>query len=91
MFRGPIIYRGGLLLATAGGAATVALYDGAAVTDEPLDAFRAAASEHDQHYLDGGIRVNRGVFVDLGANVDWFLLYFDPEVPVGVAGPVTGP
>lgn len=90
IFRGPVIYHGGYLRATGGGTATVDVFDGQDVGDEFGDGFRALVSEHDMHLLDGGLRFNRGIFVSLGANVDQFVLYYDTEVPAGVAGPTVG-
>ena len=86
--RGPVIYHGGILRATAGGAATVDIYDANDAEAGLLgDLFRAAASEHDQHLIDPGIEFLRGLFVDIGANVADFILYHDVIEPERTAGP----
>ena len=86
--RGPVVYHGGLLRADGGGAATADIYDANAVEAGLLrDAFRAATSEHDQHLIDPGLEFLRGLFIDLGANVDAFVVYYDVLEPERAAGP----
>ena len=89
---GPLLYHGGLLRATAAGASIVDVYDALAVDAALLaDAFRAAANEHDQHIFDAGLFMERGIFIDLGANVADFILYFDLDVEGAFMGPRAGP
>jgi hypothetical protein len=91
VLEGPVIYGGAILKAAAGGAADVQLVDGNKAADEPLDDFRAPASEHDIHVYDTGIFVMRGLFVTIGANVSYFLLLYDLDIPEAVSGPRQGP
>ena len=86
--RGPVIYHGGILRASGAGAATVDVYDANDAAPGLLgDLFRAATSEHDQHLIDPGIEFLRGLFVDIGANVADFILYYDVIEPERTAGP----
>jgi hypothetical protein len=72
------VYHGACLRATADGTATATVYDGLSASGEPIDAFRAQASEHDFHMLDPGVALREGLFIDLGDNVDFFTVYYDP-------------
>ena len=72
------LYSGGLLLATAGGASTVAVYDGIDATGDLIDYFSVVASAHERHPPDNGIPLKRGLYVDLGDNVSSFVIYYDP-------------
>ena len=82
IFQGPVVYHGGTLRATGGGAATVDVYDGTSTLDALRDAFSAAASAIDPNAFDAGLRFERGLFIDLGANVDLFVVYWSlPESP----------
>lgn len=72
------VYHGGLLLATAGGTATVAVYDGLSAGGELIGYFSAAASAHDEAILEKGLTVREGIYVDRGDNVSAFTLYYDP-------------
>lgn len=87
LFRGPMVYYGGYLRASSGGTADVNVYDGQDATDAFLDGFRAPASEHDMHQIDLGLLVLRGLFIDAGANVEHFLVYYDDDVPEDTFGP----
>jgi len=66
-------YHGGVLLATAGGASTVAVYDGTDASGELIDYFSVAASQHAIHFFERGKAIKRGLFVDIGANVSSFV------------------
>jgi len=72
------VYHGAILRATAAGTAIATVYDGLAATGEPIDAFRAVASEHDFHMLDPGIALREGLYIDLGDNIDFFTVYYQP-------------
>lgn len=72
------VYHGGILLASSGGTATVAIYDGLSAAGELIDYFSCAASTYDRHSFGKGVDVREGVFVDIGDNVSAFTLYYDP-------------
>lgn len=72
----PAVFHGGLLVATAGGAASVNVRSGSSVDAAPVYFFRAAASEADFDFLERGIAAPQGIFVDLGVNVDVFQLFY---------------
>jgi len=74
------VYHGGLLLATDGGAATVAVYDGLGTDGELIDYFSCAASAYDRHSIAKGIAIREGIYVDVGSNVDSFVLFYDPSL-----------
>ena len=74
------VYFGGLLLATSGGAATVAVYDGHDTTGELIDYFSVAASGHERSWMDDGILLKRGLYIDLGSNVSAFTIFYDPTI-----------
>jgi len=76
------VYHGGLLLASAAGASTVAIYDGLGTDGTLIDYFSAAASAADRHVLERGIDIRVGIYVDIGANVSKFTLYH--HVPTGL-------
>jgi hypothetical protein len=73
------VYHGAILRATAAGVATATVYDGLGVAGEPIDAFRAGANEHDFHMLDPGVALREGLFIDLGDNIDFFTVYYEPR------------
>ena len=75
------VYFGGLLLATSGGAATVAVYDGLDTSGDLIDYFSAAASARDRNHLHLGIPLRQGLYVDVGSNVDEFTIFcaFTPK------------
>jgi len=75
------VYHGGVLLASAGGAATVNVYDGLDTSGELIDSYRAATSDRDVHVLEVGLAINTGLYVDLGSNVSACTIYFD--LPTG--------
>ncbi len=70
------VYFGGILLATSGGAATVAVYDGQDTSGDLIDYFSAAASSRDRNHLHTGIPLRTGLYVDIGSNVDEFTVFF---------------
>ena len=72
------IYHGGLLKATAGGTATAEVYDGKDTSGDLIDSFSAAASGRDRSYLDDGLILKRGLYVDVGSNVSAFTVFYDP-------------
>jgi hypothetical protein len=71
------VYHGGILLATAGGQSTVAIYDGVDANGELIDYFDVQASQHAVHIFEEGLALKRGLFVDVGNNVSAFTLYFE--------------
>ena len=81
VLRGPGVYYGGLLLATAGGASTVDVYDGIDAGGELIDSLHAAASGVDKSWMDRGIELRRGLFVDAGSYVSACTLYYDVPTP----------
>lgn len=91
VLQGPLVYRGGFLKATSGGAAVADLYDSTTATGQPLDSFRAATSSYDRHTDPDGVWVLRGVFFDAGVNVDSFVLFYDDDAPEDTAGARSGP
>jgi len=72
------VYHGGILLAGAGGAATVAVYDGLDTGGTLIDYFSALTSAADRHVFERGIDVREGLYVDLGDNVSSFTVYYEP-------------
>ena len=70
------LYFGGLLLATSGGAATVAVYAGLDTSGDLIDYFSAAASARDRNYLPIGIPLRHGLYVDVSSNVSSFVVFF---------------
>ena len=72
------VYHGACMRAAAAGTASATVYDGLDATGEPIDAFRAAANEHDFHMLDPGVALRQGLFIDLGDNIDFFTVYYQP-------------
>lgn len=92
IIQGPCVYRGGLLKASAGGAATADLYDDTKAGGQPLDSFRALTSSYDRHPPSSeGVLVMRAIYVDVGSNVDSFVLYYDDDDPSDTAGARQGP
>ena len=73
------VYHGACLRASAAGTATVTVYDGLAATGAPIDAIKCSAEEHDFHMLDPGVALREGLFIDLGDNVDFFTVYYEPR------------
>lgn len=72
------VYHGGLLLATSGGASTVAVYDGLDADGELIDYFSVLTSAPERHFMERGLRIIRGLFIDLGSNVSAFDVFYDP-------------
>ena len=71
-------YHGGLLLADSGGASTVAVYDSLAGSGDLIDYFSALTSARDRGVIERGVVLRRGLYVDLGSNVDKFTVFYDP-------------
>ena len=69
-------YHGGVLLATSGGTATVAVYDGLDTSGDLIAYFSAAASARDPSYLPIGIPLRHGLYVDVSTNVSSFVVFF---------------
>jgi hypothetical protein len=72
------VYHGAILRASAAGTATATVYDGLAASGEPIDAFKCSAEEHDFHMLDPGVALREGLYIDLGDNIDFFTVYYQP-------------
>ena len=72
------VYHGGMLLAGAGGIGCVDIYDGLDTTGDVIDCFRATANYSDLHFLEKGIALRVGLYVDLGSNLNVFTAYYDP-------------
>ncbi len=82
VLRGPGIYHGGVMVATSGGAATVDIYDGLDTGGDLIDSLRCAASGRDASFSERGIAFARGLYVDLGSNVDRCTVFVNPpEAP----------
>ena len=72
------VYHGGLLKAS-GGTATVSLYDGLnATTGTLIDFFTAGDGLAERVFLERGVDVREGLFVDLGSNVGSFTVFYQP-------------
>ena len=71
------IYHGALLLATSGGAATATIRDGVSSSGEVIDYLGVVASGHERSVLESGIVLQRGLYVDLGSNVDQCIVYYE--------------
>lgn len=91
VLQGPLLYYGGLLKSSAGGTATVDIYDGTSASFPLIDSFVAAVSSRDRNALPNPIFILRGIYVDIGSNVTDFTLYFDDDVPEDTAGARQGP
>ncbi|MEE8346815.1 MAG: hypothetical protein V3S20_05665 [Dehalococcoidia bacterium] len=76
-----VTYHGGVCVASSGGAATVTVYDSVDASGDVIDEFSPAQSKSDRHPPDRGVIIRRGLYVDLGSNVDSFVVYFSPEAP----------
>lgn len=72
------VYHGGVLAADGVGTATVTVYDGFNTTGDPIDFFSAAVSGRDRNYMDDGIILRIGLYIDLGSNVSFFTVIYDP-------------
>jgi hypothetical protein len=72
-------YFGAVLLATSGGAATMAVYDGLDATGDLIDFLDTdAASDHDRSWYSPPKVLQRGLYVDLGSNIDQAVVFFTP-------------
>lgn len=91
LFRGPLIYYGGVLRADGVGVGEAEVRDGNIDGDPLIDYFRAAVSDRDRSIIPMGVYVLRGLFVDLVANVSDFIVWLDLDVPEAVGGPRQGP
>lgn len=87
---GPLLYYGGVLKSSAGGVSTVDVYDGLSTNGDLIDSFQCAASSRDRNPLSVPIFIMRGIYVDIGANVTGFTLYYDDDEPSDTAGPRVG-
>ena len=72
------IYHGGILLADSGGASTVAVYDGLDAGGDLIDYFSALTSARDRGVIERGVILRRGLYVNIGSNVDAFTVFYDP-------------
>ena len=72
------VYHGGILQVGSGGTGTVTVYDGVNARGDVIDYFSAATSGRDPRWLGEGIILRRGLYVDLGSNVDAFTVYYEP-------------
>jgi hypothetical protein len=72
------VYHGGLLLASSVVQCTVAVYDGLDTGGDLIDSFAAAGVTPDRHVFERGIDLRVGLYVDLGANVSKFTVYYEP-------------
>jgi hypothetical protein len=72
------VYHGGVLLATSGGASTVAVYDGLDTSGDLIDYFSVSASAGERHVDDVGIQIREGLYVDVGSNVSKLTIFYDP-------------
>jgi len=70
------LYHGGVLRASAGGTATVAVYDGLDNTGVLIDYFRASTSDRDVHVLEAGLTLRVGLYVEIGSNVTAFTAFY---------------
>jgi len=72
------VYHGGLLLASAIGAAAVGVYDGLDTSGELIDRFLVAGSGHERHVYERGVALQVGLYIDIGDNVSAFTAYYEP-------------
>ena len=72
------VYHGGLLVATGDGSATVAVYDGLDANGELIDYFTATTSARDRNFYERGLKLLRGLYVDIGSNVSAFDIFYEP-------------
>lgn len=72
------VWHGAAVLAGSGGAATVDFYDGHDTGDDWFDALTPAQSKVARHYLHPGLVLRRGLYVDIGSNVDKCTVYYRP-------------
>ena len=69
-------YHGGVLKAS-GDESSVTVYDGIdSSADDVIDFFYGAENTGDHHFLDRGIAVRRGLYVDIGGRVQEFTIYY---------------
>ncbi len=73
------VYHGAILLSNGSGASIVAVYDGNDNSGDLLDRLETSgASKSVTSYPAVPLRAQRGIYVDLGSNVDQFVLFADP-------------
>lgn len=71
-------YHGGVLK-SSDDESSVTVYDGIdASADDVIDFFWGEKHTGDHHYLESGIAVRRGLYVDLGSSVGDFTIYYQP-------------
>ncbi|KKN36984.1 hypothetical protein LCGC14_0767950 [marine sediment metagenome] len=71
-------YHGGVLVCS-GNESKVTVYDGIdASADDVIDFFYGSDNGGDHHWLEGGIAVRRGLYVDIGDRVTEFSIYLKP-------------
>ncbi|MDR7492448.1 MAG: hypothetical protein QN122_13505 [Armatimonadota bacterium] len=83
-----VVYHGGILRAAAAGAAEVELHHGTGTSADLLDIYRAPADDHDMHIIERGIAAPQGIFVNLLANVEVFVLFYRLPTSHGESPPV---
>jgi len=71
-------YHGGVLR-TSGNESSVTVYDGIdGSAIDVIDFFYGVENGGDHHFLDAGIAVRRGLYVDIGGRVADFTIYLKP-------------
>jgi hypothetical protein len=72
------IYHGGVLEASADGAANVQVFDGLDTSGDLIDYFYAATGRRSRSIFERGIDIRAGIYVDIGDNVQNFTIYYEP-------------
>ena len=71
-------YHGGVLK-SSGDESSVTVYDGVdSSAIDVIDFFWGEENGGDHHFLDKGIAVRRGLYVDIGGRVADFTIYYEP-------------
>ena len=78
LIRGPAYLLGFILTPDAVGAATVNFYDGVSATDRRVGGLSALTSQSIPVTLPQPARFERGIFVDVGANVSEVWCFYEP-------------
>lgn len=81
---GPLVYYGAVLKATNAGAATLDIYDGTSTAGEWSDALTAGANAVAEAINPAGVRMERGIYGDLGSNVDLAVVFY--HLPSDIEG-----
>lgn len=71
------VYHGGVLLAD-GGTATVLLYDGDDANGVLIDRLKATNGNMEHRVIERGIRLLKGLYVDVSTNVGDLTLFLEP-------------